>query len=385
MKAIITDDMPMIYNKFRRLKALIIKEFFQIIRDPSSLLLSIAMPLFLLFLYGYGVSLDLNHVRLGLVLEDTAPDAQSFADSLTKSKFFDVSISRNRKNFIDNIINGQLAGIVVVPSYFSEFRLRQDYAAPIQVIADGSQPNTAAFVQNYVNGAWQNWLLQEQINGKIIRSSYISPQTLYWFNPELKSRNFLLPGAIAVILTLIGTLLTALVVAREWERGTMEALMSTPVSNAELLVGKLIPYFVLGLISLLLCFVVVVFFFEVPFRGSFLMLIFVSSLFLFSALLLGLLISTAAKNQFVAAQAAIIMAFLPVIMLSGFIFEISSMPPLIRLITYLFPARYFVPCLQTLFLAGNIWKLLLINSLWMSLIIAIIFFITSQKTVKRLD
>jgi len=375
-------------HKYRRLKALIIKEFFQIIRDPSSIMLSVILPVVLLFLYGYGVSLDLNHTRVGLALEDTAPDVQSFAKALTDSRFFEVKVSRNRNDFIDDLISGHLRGIVVVPSYFSQFRARQDNIAPIQVIADGSQPNTATFVQNYVRGAWQNWLLQEKIsnsNAAVPPTSYVKLQPLYWFNRELESQHFLIPGSIALILSLIGTLLTALVIAREWEKGTMESLMSTSVTNGELLLGKLLPYFVLGMLSMFLCLMIAVFHFRVPFRGSLLLLLLVSAIFLFSALLLGLYISTVSKNQFVAAQAALVISFLPALMLSGFVFEISSMPLPIRIITYFFPVRYFVPCLQTLFLTGDIWKLLLINSAWMLLFTIILFAITALKTVKRLD
>ncbi len=372
-------------DSIRRFKALIIKEFYQIIRDPSSIILSIVMPLFLLFLYGYGVSLTLNHLYIGLVLEDTSPDAQSFAKALTNSRYFEVSISRNRKDFTDDIISGKLSGMVVVPSYFSEFRLRQDYVAPIQVIADGSDPNTATFLQNYVRGALEDWMQDNQISYHAPPGSLIKAQPRYWFNPQLESQYFLMPGSIAIILTLVGTLLTALVVAKEWERGTMEALMSTPVTNSELLVGKLIPYFALGMVSLFLCVVFTVFLFQVPFRGSLLALILVSAIFLFSALLLGLYISTVSRNQFVAAQAAMVVAFLPAIMLSGFVFEISTMPLPIRLLTYIFPARYYVPCLQTLFLVGNVWKLLIVNSFWMLVLTALLFIATSRKTVKRLD
>jgi ABC-2 type transport system permease protein len=186
-------------------------------------------------------------------------------------------------------------------------------------------------------------------------------------------------------MTLIGTLLTALVVSREWERGTMEALMATPVKITELLLGKLIPYYVLGMGSMMICFLVSVYFYHVPFRGSLLVLLIVASVFLLAALALGLLISTIAKNQFVASQVAMVAAFLPSFMLSGFIFEITTMPPPIRAITYLIPASYFVPTLQTLFLVGNVWKLIAINLFFLTLAVVILFSITAKKTVKRLD
>ncbi len=372
-------------GSIRRIKALIIKEFFQMIRDPSSILISIVLPLILLFIYGFGVSLDMNHLRIGLVLEDTAPDAQSFAKAFTNSRYFDVKVGRDTREFIDDVTRGNLRGIVIVPAYFSQFRQRPHTIAPIMVIADGSEPNTANFVQNYSRGAFQNWLKQEAISNGLNQPPAVIPQIRYWYNEQLESRDFLVPGSIAIIMTLIGTLLTALVVAREWERGTMEALMSTPVTILELLIGKLVPYFFLGMTTMTLCVLVSVFIYNVPFRGSILLLAVISSAFLLSALALGLLISTVAKNQFVAAQAAIVAAFLPAFILSGFVFEISSMPAWIRTLTYVIPARYFVSSLQTLFLVGNVWRLLIFNLLCILSVTAFLFLIISRKTVKRLD
>lgn len=369
----------------RRLKALIIKEFFQIIRDPSSFLISIVLPLILLFVYGFGVSLDLNHLKIGLVLEDTSPDVQSFAKSMTDSPFFDVKFARDRREFDRDIINGDLRGFVVVPSYFSSFRNRPSSIAPIQVIADGSEPNTANFVQNYVRGAFQNWLQQESISSDLQGLPLVELQPRYWYNEELESRNFLIPGSLAIIMSLIGTLLTALVVAREWERGTMESMMTTPVSIVELLIGKVIPYFILGFVTLAMCMVVAVFFYGVPFRGSILALCIVSGVFLLTALGLGLLISTISKNQFIAGQISTFTAFLPAFMLSGFIFEISSMPWVIQAVTYFITARYYVSALQTLFLVGDVWELLVIDTILMAAIGLIFFLFIARITRKRLE
>lgn len=379
---------PEMTNRFmsiRRLWALIKKEFYQIIRDPSSILISVGLPAILMFLYGFGVSLDLDHLRIGLLLEDTSPTAISFEQSLTNSPYFTVKRASNREELYRGITDGTIRGFVVVPSYFTEYLNRPGKEAPIQVIADGSETNTANFVQNYVQSAWQIWLNQQEINGQSEGFALVKSQPRFWFNEELYSRNFLIPGSLAIIMTLIGTLLTALVIAREWERGTMEALMSTPVTITEILIGKLIPYYILGLGSMTLCVLIAVFLYNVPLRGSYLTLLFVSSVFLFSALGLGLLISTLARNQFVASQAAIVTAFLPAFMLSGFLFEIASMPMFIRGITYLLTARYFVSCLQTLFLVGNIWSLIFYNVVPMILIGSIFFGITAKKTVKRLD
>lgn len=372
-------------GRWRRLKALWTKESYQIVRDPSTILISVVLPLILLFLYGYGVSLDLDHLRIGLVLEDTAPDAQRFAKSMTDDPYFDVKIVRDRREIVPDLMSGAVRGFVVVPSYFSAFRNRPDVIAPIQVIADGSEPNTANFLQNYVLGAFNNWLIQERLQGDVKRLPPVNVQPRFWYNEELQSRYFLLSGSLAIIMTLIGTLLTALVVAREWERGTMEAMMSTNVGIVELVIGKILPYFILGMVSMTICAVLSILVFGLPLRGSFLLLGLVSAVFLFCALGIGLMISTLAKNQALASQIAITAGFLPAYILSGFLFEIASMPVWIQWLTYIMPAKYFVQCLQTLFMVGNVWGLILFNLLPMLGIGALFFLITAHKTVKRLD
>lgn len=370
---------------FIRIKALVIKEFFQIIRDPSSILISVVLPLLLMFLYGYGVSLDLDHLRIGLVMEDTSPDSQSLARSFIDSRYFDTTIVRHRHELLEPLLRGDIRGFIVIPSYFSAFRYRPEEIAPLQVIADGSEPNTASFVYNYAQGAEANWLQQEALANHLTGLPKVEATPRFWYNEQLESRNFLLPGSIAIIMTLIGTLLTALVVAREWERGTMEALMSTPVGISDLVLGKLIPYFGMGMLSMTLTVLITTGYFHVPLRGSYWVLVLVTALFLFCALGTGLFISTLARNQVVASQMAIVSGFLPSYMLSGFIFEISSMPTHIQILTWFVPARYFVQCLQTLFLVGNVWPLLIKNMIPMLLFAALVFTLTARKTVKRLD
>ncbi len=372
-------------GRVRRIKALLKKEMFQIIKDPSTLLISIVLPVILLFLYGYGVSLDLDHLRIGLVMEDTAPDAQSFAKSLVDSRYFDVEIVRDRRKLLRDITRGAIRGFVVIPSYFSAFRGRPSTIAPIQVIADGSEPNTANFVQYYVENAFSNWLQQEAISSDLRGLSLINVDSRFWYNEQLESRYFLLSGSLAIIMTLIGTLLTALVVAREWERGTMESLISTTIGRFELVAGKVIPYFILGMVSMAICVLVSVFFYGLPLRGSLLLLLFVSAIFLFCALGLGLLISTLSKNQVLASQIAVVTGFLPSYMLSGFLFEIASMPKVIQWMTYVIPAKYFVQCLQALFLVGNVWRIILVNLIPMVAIGLLFFVLTARRTVKRLE
>lgn len=368
------------------MKALMVKEFFQIIRDPSSLLITVFLPLLLIFLYGSGVSLDLDHLRVGLVMEDTAPDVQSFAKSLTDSRYFEVKIVRDRRELHDDLTSGAIRGMFIVPSYFTQYRNRPDQIAPIQVIADASETNTANFVQNYAQGVFANWLVQEALSQGIeVRTPLISSEPRFWYNEELESRFFLLSGSLAIIMTLIGSLLTALVVAREWERGTMEALMSTTVGIWELVMAKVIPYFCLGMVSMIICVFLSIVFYDLPLRGSFLVLLMVSALFLFCALGLGLMISTITKNQIFAYQITLVTAFLPAYILSGFLFEIHSMPKWIQMLTYIIPAKYFVQSLQSLFLVGTVWPLILIDMIPIVGIGSIFFLITASKTAKRLD
>lgn len=370
----------------RRLRALIVKEFLQVVRDPSAILIAFVLPLILLFIFGYGVNLDSNKVRIGLVLEGQSPDIASLAKAFTNSRFLDVAIATDRREFQDDLTAGRLRGMVVVPSNFTVKAAQDDQRAAVQVIADGSEPNIAGFVQNYVRGVLRVWLQhQTEDKGGDPAPGVISVESRFWYNPELKSRDFLLPGSIAIIMTLIGSLLTALVIAREWERGTMEAMMTTPVSIAQILLGKLIPYFVLGMGAMFLCVGVAMLYYGVPFRGSLLLLAVFSSVFLLAALGQGLLISSLTKDQFLASQIALMSAFLPAFMLSGFIFEISAMPEPIQLLTYVFAARYYVSGLQTLFLAGNIWLLILFCTAPMAVIALFFFIVTFRKTRKRLD
>lgn len=369
----------------RRLNALMKKEFIQIMRDPSSILISVLLPLILLFIYGFGVSLDIKHLKIGLVLEDTSPLATSFMHSLSDSGYIDTKIVRDRRELDKELTEGSIRGIVIIPSYFSRFVKSQDNIGPIQVIADGSEPNTASFVQNYVQQAWSNWLQQENISNAKPSLSLVSLDPRFWYNEELESRNFLIPGSLAIIMTLTGTLLTALVVAREWERGTMESLMSTPVTIMEILIGKLIPYFILAMGSMIMSVVLSLLVYDIPFRGSWVALLLVSAVFLFPALGLGLFISTVTKSQVPAAQFSMTAGFLPAFILSGFIFEISSMPLIIQGITYIIPARYFVTSLQTLFLAGDNWQLIFKNIVPMLIIGTVVFLLTLRRTVKRLD
>lgn len=368
----------------RILAALIKKESLQIIRDPSSILIAFVLPIILLFIFGYGVNLDNNKIKIGIVVEDKSKDVSTLVSVFTSSKFLDVKIGSDRKLFEDEIVSGKIRGMVVVPSDFSN-RVASKTTATLQVISDGSEPNIAAFVQNYSKGVLKTWASHESYDKGVSVGdlAYVEPR--FWYNPELKSRNFLIPGSIVIIMALIGAILTALVIAREWERGTMEAMLATPVSVTDIIMGKVVPYFILGMGSMVLCWIVAVFYYDVPYRGSLLSLFVVGSVFLLASLGQGLLISVLTKDQFLASQIALLSVFLPTFMLSGFIFEISAMPEFIRGLTYIFPARYFVTSLQTLFLVGDIYPVLIKCTAAIAFIGFVFFTIIALKTKKALE
>ncbi|HEO9847544.1 TPA: ABC transporter permease [Klebsiella pneumoniae subsp. pneumoniae] len=369
---------------WRRVRALCVKETRQIVRDPSSWLIAVVIPLLLLFIFGYGINLDSSRLRVGVLLEQQSEEALDFVHTMTGSPYIDATVSDSRRQLIEMMQAGRIRAMVVIPVDFDRQMARPGADAPLQLITDGSEPNTANFAQGYVEGIWQIWQQRAEDRGETFEP-LIDVQMRYWFNPAAISQHFIIPGAITIIMTVVGAILTSLVVAREWERGTMEALLSTEITRAELLLCKLIPYYFLGMLAMLLCMLVSVFILGVPYRGSLPILFVITSLFLLSTLGMGLLISTITRNQFNAAQVALNAAFLPSIMLSGFIFQIDSMPVVIRAVTYVIPARYFVSTLQSLFLAGNIPVVLLVNVLFLIASAVMFIGLTWLKTKRRLD
>lgn len=387
----------------RRLGALVRKESVQVWRDPSAILIAFVLPIVLLFLFAYAVSLDVRAVRIGVVVESAGAAADSLAANFAATRYFEVLPARDRRQVTPMVVAGKLRGFVVIPADFDK-RLAGSGTPLVQVITDGAQPNTANFVSGYADGVVTGWLAgrgagqagtptrADSSGSDPMRTAPMSMaavplevQPRFWFNPELESRKFLVPGAIAIVMTMIGTLLTALVVAREWERGTMEALFSTPASIPEILAGKLLPYFGLGLAATMVCALLAIHVFDVPLRGSWFALLALSCVFLVPALGQGLLISALARNQFVASQIALFAGFLPAFMLSGFLFEIDSMPAPMRALTWLVHARYFVSALQTVFLAGDIWRQFLPEMAAMLAIGAVFFAVASGRTRKSLD
>ncbi|MFB0825797.1 ABC transporter permease [Chromobacterium violaceum] len=367
----------------RRLAALCRKESYQIVRDPSSILIAFILPVALLFILGYAVNLDSAHIRLGLLDLDRGGAAQRLAATLYATPVLDVQPLGSRLELEEKLAHGKIRGALVIQNGFS-----RDWAnrrGAVQLLTDGAEPNTANFVAAYAQGAWLRWQQAEGDERAQSAAPAIDIRQRFWFNPSAESPNFLVPGTIAIVMTIVGALLSSLVVAREWERGTMEALLATPVSRAELLLSKILPYYVLGIAAMLLCLLVAVFVMRVPFRGPLWLLWLMSSLFLANALGMGLFLSTVMRTQFDAAQAALTAGYLPALMLSGFVFEISSMPAPLQWLTRILPARYFASTLQTLFQAGVIPSLLWFNAASLILLGAFWLGQTVRKTRRTLD
>lgn len=367
-----------------RLRGLMRKELLQILRDPSSIAIAFLMPVVLLLLFGYGVSLDAEHVPIALVVEQPSADTAGFTSGFYGSPYFKPKQFLNIETAVQSLLEHEANGIVYLREDFAEDLGRME-GGSIQVLINGVDANTARLISGYVDGVWGDWVGRQSLRRGRGPSMPVQVQQRIWFNSEVRSQNFLVPGLIAVIMTLIGALLTALIMAREWERGTMEALMVSPVAMREVIVGKLLPYFVLGMGGMGLSVAMAVWLFDVPLRGSLWVLFAASALFLLTALGMGLLISTLAKNQFVASQAAIIGTFLPAFILSGFIFDIGSMPPVVQGLTHIVAARYFVAILQSVFLAGNVWSVIFPNALALIVMAVIFLGVTRRKSRKRLE
>ncbi len=366
-----------------RVWSLVRKETRQIVRDPSSIAIGVILPVILILLFGYGLSLDVMNVPTAVVLEDQSASATSLASSFQLSRYFEtrptVSMAWARQAMFDKEVD---AIVRIRPDFSRQFQLGD---AEVQLLLDGTDANRARIIHAYAEGVVAQWAAQQGAEGHAVAVGPALLRQRMWFNEANESRDFLVPGLIVLIMTLIGALLTSLVIAREWERGTMEALFVTPVRAREILLGKVIPYFVLGMIGLVLCVLAAKYLFGVPLLGSIWLLAGVSMLYLLVALAIGLLISSITRSQFVASQVTLLVTFLPALMLSGFLFDLRSMPVAVRAITYALPARYYVSLLQTIFLAGDIWAVVLPNAAVLAVMAAVFMLLARRETRKTLD
>lgn len=369
---------------FMYFKSLCYKELKQIIRDPGSLLLAFVLPTILLFIFGYGINFNPKKLELGIVNQQNNNLTTDLTSAFSNSKFFKVTLANNTAELTPELVNNTLKGILVIDNSFSSNFYKQQ-AAKIQLLVDGSAANISSYVENYAQGVIQNWATNYQLKNAAAPKEIISTQPHYQYNSKVESSYSLIPGSMVIIISLVGTLLTSLVVAREWEHGTMESIMSTPVTPVALLLSKIFMYFLLAISAATLCLLLSIFLFKVPFKGSIFAFYLLITAFLLPGLGQGLLISSITKNQFMAAQLAILSGFMPAVMLSDFIFPLESMPTWIQYISYVIPAKYLLPCLQTVFLTGDIWPLFLKNIAIMLGVGLAIFILSAKTTRKRLD
>jgi ABC-2 type transport system permease protein len=349
------------------------------------LIIAVILPLTFLFLFGYGISLDTTVVKVAVVREDASQDARAFAARIEDSKWFLVVEAPNREAGKQLLRDQAVKATIIIPGEFGRRLYSNSRGAQVQVLVDGAEPNTANYVRGYVGAIWAAFLASRSMEQGAVTNVPVSVEPRYWFNANAESRWFLIPGSITVIMTLIGTLLTALVIAREWERGTLDALYATPLTRGQILIGKTLPYFVLAMISTFVCIVTALVLFHLPLRGSMLTLGLTAAVFLVPALGQGLLISVTMRSQLAAAQLGLMTGYLPAIMLSGFLFDIHSMPAWLRFVTLFVPARYMNVSLQTVFLAGDVWPVLIRNMVFMLAVGALFFGLTWRKLHKRVD
>ncbi len=343
--------------KLVRLRAVARKEFLHVFRDRLSLAIAIALPLVLMVLFGFALSFDVDHVPLVVWDQSDTQLSRNFVSQFTGSRYFKLTAYvRNYPDLERAVDSGQALLALAIPRDFAP-ALEAGRSAPVQLIADGSDSNTATIALGYADAVARTFSEQiairqvQRLRGVVLRPP-LELRPRVWFNADLESRNYIIPGLIAVIMMVIAALLTSLTVAREWERGTMEQLIATPVKGPELILGKLIPYFAVGMFDVLLVVLMAEFVFHVPLRGNVALLFGMAAIFLAGALALGMLISILTRNQLLANQLAMLLTFLPAYLLSGFMSPIDNMPHVIRFITYFVPARYFLALLRSIYLKG---------------------------------
>jgi ABC-2 type transport system permease protein len=359
--------------RFHRVKAVAWKETVQIMRDSRSIAIVVIMPIVLMLAFGYGVSFDIKHVRTYILDRDGTQQSQDLLKKLQASEYFDiVRVVDNYKDLVHGIDSGDCVLAVVVSPDFTE-QIRKGGTTSVQVIVDATDANSANVAMNYMDALVQGYSQNVQVRwierrGQRVRGSPIEVAARTWFNEDLESMANIVPGVVAIVMAVVGTFLTSLTIAREWERGTMEQLISTPVAPLELMIGKLTPYLVVGVLDTALCAALGVWWFKVPFRGQLWMFFASSVLFLLVVLSMGYLLSVVMKSQLAASQASMIATFLPAFLLSGFIFPIDQMPKVIQVVTHLIPARYFMSIIRAVFLKGTPLVLL-----WTDLLALLVF------------
>jgi ABC-2 type transport system permease protein len=374
---------------FTRFLAVARKEVVQILRDSRSLIIVVIMPVVLVLLFGYGVSLDLKGLPVYVYDREGSQQSQDLLKRFQASAYFDVVRVVNNYPALARSLDDDHAKMgIVIPWDFSQ-RLRDGRPAQVQALVDGSDDNTANVLIGYAQGVVQGYSSDMQLDwlrnhGQVVQPASVSIETRTWYNEDLESSAFIVPGVLALVMSVIGAFLTSLTIAREWERGTMEQLISTPVTSAEIMLGKLVPYFVIGMFDVVVCALIAIYWFQVPFRGSFLTLLLSSAMFMVVVLSLGFFISVTAKNQFAASQIALLITFLPAFLLSGFLFAIEQMPIALQWITRILPARYYVSVLKKIFLKGTPTALLYADLVPLAVFAVVLAVLATRTFHKRL-
>jgi len=375
----------------RRLFALAFKETLQVWRDPRSLAVALLMPLMQMGLLGYGVSLDIRRVPLCVYDEENSQVSRALVQRFVASGWFVLSHTLHDERAVrDAMDRAACTGVVSIPVNFSR-TLATTGNAPVQTVFDATDANTTNIAIGYAQGVialvtadfQARWAAAHGIQPQTVGSVDLEPRV--WFNEGLDSRNFIIPGVVAVILALVGAQLTSLTISREWERGTMEQLISTPVTALEVMIGKLVPYFMIGLFDAAFCLCAAIFWFQVPFRGSLGTLVLTTALFTLVVLGIGYLVSVRIRSQVGASQVALVLTMLPTTLLSGFTFPIDQMPAPVRVVTLVVYARYFVTILRAVFLKGSTVTDLAVPILALVLYAAAIIWIAARAFRKRLD
>lgn len=370
--------------KLRRVRAMARKEFLHILRDTRSLVMALLVPFIMLLLFGYALSLDVDHIPTVFVDQDRTPASRDLLQRFSGSRYFDVlRVESSTANVDREIDTSKALLVVVIPTGF-ERELINAGKPSVQLLLDGSDSNTASIAINYAEALVSLWSA-ERVADRMSRLRGLKmtvpaqTQVRIWYNSDLRSRNFLVPGLISVILMIIASLLTSLTIAREWENGSMEQLLSTPLRPVEIVLGKLAAYFLVGIADVITSVSLGVFVFDVPLRGSLLLLGLSSGIFLFGALSWGIFISAVAKTQLLAYQMGTLTSFLPAFILSGFIYSIDNMPRVIQIISHVVPARYFIAVLKALYLKGEGLALLWPQLGFLSIYAAIVFALATRR------
>jgi ABC-2 type transport system permease protein len=374
---------------FNRFLAVARKEVAQILRDSRSLIIVLIMPVVLVLLFGYGVNLDFKGLPVYVYDRDGSQQSQDLLKRFQASQYFNIlRVVDDYPALTRALDDGHAKMGIIIPWDFSQ-RLSDGRPAEIQALVDGTDDNTANVLIGYAQAVVQGYSVETQFawlhtRGQTVPPAPVSVETRTWYNEDLESSAFIVPGVLALVMSVIGAFLTSLTIAREWERGTMEQLISTPVTPVEIMLGKLTPYFIIGMLDVIVCTVVAVFWFQVPFRGSSPTLLLASALFLVVVLALGFYVSVIARTQLAASQIALLSTFLPAFLLSGFLFPIEQMPVVMQWITRILPARYYVSILKKIFLKGTPTALLYADLVPLALFAFVLTLLATASFHKRL-